>query len=225
MTTKTPTISEQTTAFLAQVATQAPPEIVQAFTDERASLDAHGLPAGIPAPGTKLPDAHLLDVDGNPTTLEAARDNRPAVLIFYRGAWCPFCNIAFKTYQAELAPALAKLGVALIAVSPQKPDGSMDMQQKHSLTFTLLSDPANALASKLGIVSPPRAENARAATIAFGVDIPGANLDNTDNTPMPTAVVVKADGTIVWIDVHPNYATRSEVTDILDAVRRNGVGA
>jgi peroxiredoxin len=218
--TSSPTIAEQSTTFLVGVATQARAHVVSALTNNFAALDAHGVPAGVPPVGATLPAANLLDVHGSATTLASARADKPAVLIFYRGAWCPFCNIAFKTYQAELVPALDQLGVQLIAISPQKPDGSMSMQQTHSLAFTLLSDPANALAANLGIVSPAQTPDVQAAVKEMGTDIAAANIDGTEDVPMPTAIVVDAGGRIRSIDVHPNFTTRSEVADIVNAVRR-----
>ena len=102
-----------------------------------------------------MPDGELLDVQGVPTTLAQVRAGRPAVVVFYRGAWCPYCNLALRTYQAELVPALAARGVELIAVSPQKPDGSLTMAETNKLTFSVVSDPGNQLASALGILSGP----------------------------------------------------------------------
>ena len=81
-----------------------------------------------------MPDGDLLDVHGDPTSLTRLRGGRPAVVAFYRGAWCPYCNIALRTYQSELVPALGRRGVELIAISPQKPDGSLTSAQSNELT-------------------------------------------------------------------------------------------
>jgi peroxiredoxin len=208
--------------MLAGFASNAPAHIVQTFRNERDRFDAFGVPADIPAIGSPLPEAELLDVHGNTIRLSEARGGKPAVIVFYRGAWCPFCNIALRTYQAELVPALDEMGIVLIAISPQKPDGSLSMQQINSLTFTVASDPGNQLAGKLGILSPSRSEEARAASAALGADVAAANADGTDAVPMPTTIVVDVGGTIAWIDVHANYTTRSEVAQILAAARRLG---
>jgi thiol-disulfide isomerase/thioredoxin len=71
-------------------------------------LAAAGEPSGVAQPGTPLPDGELLDVTGQPATLAQALSGNPAVLVFYRGGWCPYCNIALRTYQAQLVPALAE---------------------------------------------------------------------------------------------------------------------
>jgi peroxiredoxin len=217
MTTQTPSIEEQTQAFVTGPAAAMPAEVIAAFVAEQADLNAAGVPTGVRAPGAVMPDADLLDVHGAATSLAQVRAGRPAVVVFYRGAWCPYCNIALRTYQAELAPALDERGYAMIAVSPQKPDGSLTAAETNQLTYTVVSDPGNQLASALGILTAPSAE-AAAAQQKLGLDLAEHNADGGLTLPMPTTVVVDATGVIRWIDVHPNYTTRSEVPDILAAV-------
>jgi peroxiredoxin len=194
-----------------------PTEVMDAFVAEQVDLDEAGVPVGVSAPGAPMPDGELLDVRGAATSLAQVRAGRPAVVVFYRGAWCPYCNIALRTYQAELAPALADRGVVMIAVSPQKPDGSLSTAETNKLTYAVVSDPGNQLASALGILTEPSPEAAAAAQ-KVGLDVAEHNADGGLTLPMPTAVIVDATGVIRWIDVHPNYTTRSEVPDILAAV-------
>jgi peroxiredoxin len=217
-----PTIAEQVEVLNAGMAAQAPAEILQVFGEEQAGLDAGGVPEGVAGAGAAMPDAELLDVDGAATTLEAARGGQPAVVIFYRGEWCPYCNLALRAYQDQLVPGLGGTGYGMIAISPQKPDGSLTMKEKHSLSYTVLSDPGNQIAGQLGILSPESSDASREAAAAFGIDVAAANADGTDRVPMPTTVLVGADGTIQWIDVHPNYSTRSEPQQILDAIAAAG---
>ena len=217
MTTQTSSIGEQTQAFMAGPAAAMPADVMAAFVAEHVDLDDAGVPTGVSAPGALMPDGELLDVSGAATSLAQVRAGRPAVVVFYRGAWCPFCNIALRTYDAELAPALADRGFVMIAVSPQKPDGSLSAAQTNQLTYAVVSDPGNQLASALGILTEPSAE-AAAAQQKLGLDLAEHNADGGLTLPMPTTVVVDAIGVIRWIDVHPNYTTRSEVPDILAAV-------
>jgi len=172
---------------------------------------------GVIVPGQRLPDAELIDVDGAATTLLRELAGRRAVLVFYRGAWCPFCNIALKTYQAELAPELARRGVALLAISPQKPDGSLSMREKNQLSFAVLSDPASTLAGSAGIRTAPSAE-ARAMQLQMGLDLTEVNAGATTTLPMPTTLILDGDATARWVDVHPDYSTRSEPAEILAAL-------
>lgn len=221
MTSSTVSIADQVGAFNTAVADQIPAEALTTFTAEQARLDAAGVPAGVAAPGAVLPDVELLDVHGAPTSLFAVTGGQPTVIVFYRGAWCPYCNIALKTYQDQLLPQLNEHGIALVAISPQKPDGSLSSQQKNALAFPVMSDPGNVLADRLGILTTPSAQ-AQAAMAQLGLDLTAANADGTPTLPMPTVVIADADHTIRWIDVHPDYTNRTEVADIinvLDAVR------
>ncbi|MGA9358854.1 MAG: peroxiredoxin-like family protein [Mycobacterium sp.] len=217
MTMHTPTISEQARALATASVDRLPADVVAAFTADQSALDARGVPQNVVAPGFVMPDGDLLDVDGAPTSLARLRGGRPAVVVFYRGAWCPYCNIALRTYQAELVPALGERGVELIAVSPQKPDGSLTSAQSNELTFSVASDPGNQIATALGILTEPSPDSV-AAQVKLGLDLTEVNADGGTALPMPTVVVVDAAGIIRWIDVHPDYTTRSEVPDILAAV-------
>ena len=179
-----------------------PQEALALIAREREALATAGVPAGAPQVGQTLPDAGLLDMNGDPVTLYGLLGGRPAVLVFYRGEWCPWCNLALHAYQEQLIPHLDKAGVPLLALSPQKPDRSLVMAQKHGrVTFTVASDPANTLARMLGILSPERSEEARAASKVSGSDAAIANIDGTDEVPMPTTLVVDASRVVRWADV------------------------
>jgi peroxiredoxin len=185
--------------------------------DREQQLLATIVPDGVITPGQRLPDAELLDVHGQVTTLLNQLAGRRTVLILYRGAWCPFCNITLNAYQAELLPALINRGIGLIAVSPQTPDGSLTMKEKNALSFGVLSDPENALATAAGILTAP-SEETRALQLERDLDLTRVNADGTTTLPMPTSMILDPDRTVRWIDVHPDYSTRSEPAQILDAL-------
>jgi peroxiredoxin len=210
------TIAEQVIVLRQRTAAKAPAEIIAAFDSEQAELDAGGLPPGIPMPGTAMPDGELLDIAGATTNLAAIRNGAPAVVVFYRGGWCPYCNLALRNYEAELVPGLTELGVKLIAISPQKPEGSISTQERNQISYIVASDPGSKIATELGILTAPT-DDATAAQAKLGLDLKNVNADGTTTLPMPTVVVVDSDGTIRWIDVHPNYSTRTEPRDILTA--------
>jgi peroxiredoxin len=215
--TNQPTIADRVAELHQATAGHLPDEVRNAFGAEQATLQASGVPAGVAAPGDPMPHARLLDVHGAATTLAEAVGGRDAVVALYRGAWCPYCNLTLRAYQQDLVPQLAPRDIPLVAISPQKPDGSLSMQEKNELTFTVLSDPGNQLAAALGVLTAPT-DDARAAQRTLGLDLPEANADGTHGVPMPTVAIVDNAGVIRWIDIHPNYATRTEVADIVDAL-------
>ena len=167
--------------------------------------------------GSHLPDAAVTTIDGQATSLQKVVAAKPAILVFYRGGWCPYCNIALRTYQAQLVPALAERGIGLVAISPQAPDGSLSTKELKELTFTVLSDPGNQIAGQLGILTAP-SDGTRAAQLQLGLDLTQVNADGTTGLPMPTVVIADEDGVIRWIDVRLDYTTRAEPGQVLQAV-------
>jgi len=215
--TTTPTIAEQVASYHQGSAGQLPPEVAEAFATEQRELAAAGTPSVVAEPGSRLPDGELLDVGGRPTTLAQNLGGKPAVIVFYRGGWCPYCNIALRAYQAQLVPALAERGIGLVAIGPEAPDGSLSTKESKELTFTVLSDPGNQIAAQLGILTAP-SDGARAAQLQLGLDLTQVNADGTTGLPMPAVVIADADGVMRWIDVHPDYTTFTEPSQVLQAV-------
>jgi len=199
------------------MAGKLPEEVANQFAKDLTDLAAAGTPAGAATAGAAMPDGDLLDAHGAPTTLGAITAGKPAVVVFYRGAWCPYCNVALRAYEQELVPELVARGATMVALSPQKPDGSLTAQETNALSYAVVSDPGNQIAGKLGIVFTP-SEGSLKAQRELGLDTTTVNADGTTALPMPTTVVLDAEGVIRWIDVHPNYTTRSEVSDILAAL-------
>jgi peroxiredoxin len=143
-------------------------------------------------------------------------------VVFYRGAWCPYCNITLSHYQARLHATLVERGIELIAISPQTPNGSLTIQEKNELAFTVLSDPGNTLARHLGILTAP-SHDVRAAQLQLGLDLISVNADGSTALPMPTTIILDAGHILQWIDVHPDYTTRSEADDIAAALEAAGL--
>ena len=191
-------------------------DTTRVFEQEQADLAAQAPPETAHLLGTVVPDAALIDVEGAPIRLSVAVD-RPSVIVLYRGAWCPYCNLTLRAYQLQLLPDLEPRGMKLIAVSPQLPDGSLSIQERQELTFTVLSDPGNQIAAALGVLTQP-SEEALAAQMDMGLDLEEVNADGTIALPMPTVLIVDADRTIRWIDVRPDYSARTTPAEIAAAL-------
>jgi peroxiredoxin len=214
------TVAERIAALQEQAAANLPGEVLTVLGGERA-LQGGRVAAGGPRAGAPMPDGALLDAHGTATSLHGARAGAPAVVVFYRGAWCPYCNVTLRAYQEQLLPELGARGVALIAVSPQTPDGALTARETNELAYAVLSDPGNQIAGALGILTET-GEAARAVQAQLGIDVAASNADGTGAIPMPTVVVVDAAGTIRWIDIHPDYTTRTEPEAILKEVAALG---
>jgi peroxiredoxin len=212
-----PTYAEGLEALKASTANKLPEDIIATFAAEQTDLDAAGAPDGILATGAPLPDPDLIGAKGEATSIGEVRAGRPAVVVLYRGAWCPYCNLALRTYEQQLLPQLEARDIALIAISPQKPDGSLSMQETNDLGFAVLSDSGNQLASALGVLTEPLAAS-REAQGKLGLDLTEVNADGTAALPMPTVALVDGNGVLRWLDVRPNYTSRTEPAEILAAL-------
>ncbi len=212
-------ISDDVARFRDQTSRQALVEVMQVFDADQRGLDAAGVPTTVLRPPAPFPAADLLDIDGNTIGSRDVLAGRPAVVVFYRGAWCPYCNIALRAYQ-RLLPELTARETNLVAVSPQKPDGSLSAQQANELTFTLLSDPGCRLAEALGVITTT-SDDVLTAQSTLGLDLRSVNTEGTVAVPMPTVALVDATGVLRWIDVHPDYTTRTEPDQILAALDAN----
>jgi peroxiredoxin len=174
--------------------------------------------SAVPLPvGSTLTDVDLLAADGATTTLFVTLGDQTTVLVFYRGEWCPYCSIALRTYQRDLVPALDNFDAQLVAISPQRPDGSLTAKEKNELSFTVLSDPRNRLAHQFGIVITPSIASLEQQR-SLGLDLTERNADKTADLPMPTVAIIDSNRVVRFIDAHPDYATRTEPTEVVDAL-------
>jgi peroxiredoxin len=172
-------------------------------------------PAALPSPGSPMPDGDVTDITDTPTTLHATRDGRPAVVVFYRGGWCPYCNLTLRTYERDLVPVARSHGATLIAISADTPDGSLTW---HELTYDVLSDPNHTIARQLGILAAPPTDDTATHTWRATLGAPPARPSEDTGLPLPATVLVDAGGLIRWIDVHPDHVTRTEPAAIIHAL-------
>jgi peroxiredoxin len=213
------TIAEQVNDVKAAAATRLPAEVVAVFASDQAALADRGVPAGAVAVGDELAPFALPAATGQTRTLDELTANGSAVIVFYRGGWCPYCNLTLRTYQRDLLPQLSAHSARLVAISPETPDASLSTQEKAELTYTVLSDTGARLASTLGITFDP-SEEGLAAQQTLGVDIRTTRADEGTVLPMPTVLIVDPDHIVRFVDIHPDYTGRTEVNDILAALHR-----
>lgn len=132
------------------IAEQAPPEMIEQFMNFIKGMAENGVTANAPQPGDKAPDFALPNAVGDTVVLDDLLSRGPAVVTFYRGRWCVYCNTALRALQRSL-PEFEELGASLCAISPQTPDESLTMKEKAELEFEVLSDSGNAVAHQFGL--------------------------------------------------------------------------
>jgi len=167
--------------------------------------------------GTKAPEFRLPDVKGDLISLTNLLRDGPVVVTFYRGGWCPYCNIQLRAYQAAL-PQMADLGARLIAISPQLPEQSLSTALADELTFYVLSDVGNQAARRFGLVYT-LPEELRAALRSNNKALPGINGDESWELPVPATYVIARDGRIALAYIEVDYRKRLEPEALLNALR------
>ncbi|MCR8575448.1 peroxiredoxin-like family protein [Streptomyces sp. Isolate_219] len=185
---------------------------------ERAARDlaASGLAARALQTGDTAPRFSLPTATGDTVTLDALLSAGPVVLTFYRGAWCPYCNLALRALQRHHADITAR-GAQLVAISPQIPDESLTLTEKHSLAFDVLSDLGSDTAKQFGI-SFDLPDDLAVVYESFGFDLQRVNGGHPRTLPLPATYVIDQDATIRWTFLDTDYTTRAEPTDILAAL-------
>lgn len=199
-------LEQDLAAFKAEFARTAPagrPALYEAKIEELRAAFARDTAIGV----TDLaPDFDLPDARGGRVVLTEVLRSGPAVIAFYRGGWCPYCNLQLRAYQA-LLPRITAAGARLIAISPQLPDGSLGTAEKNALTFDVLSDVGNAVARSYGLVFA-LAEELREIMRANNRALPALNGDESWELPVPATYVVAPDRRVVLAHVEVDYRTR-----------------
>jgi peroxiredoxin len=211
------TIRQQSQQLQAAAAERLPAEVLQVFDRSIQDFLDRGIPADSIQVGDVLEPFTLDDATGTPVSLDQIVESGPAVIVFYRGGWCPYCNLALRTYQQELLPNLRAFGDRLVAISPQTPDESLSTVEKAALEFTVLSDPGARLADRIGIAFQ-QADDVLAAQRKLGLDLAEVNADGAIRLPRPTVLIVDPDRTVRFVYIQPDYTARTEVADIIAAL-------
>jgi peroxiredoxin len=184
---------------------------------QREYLVANAAREKFPQAGDKAPDFTLPDVQGGNVVLSTLLEKGPVVLVFFRFAGCPACNIALPYYEQHLYPGLAARGATLLGLSPQVPEKLIEIKTRHNLSYPIASDTDNRLGKHFGIVFSPTAE-ARANAEAKGSNMGETTGTGTWELPMPAVIVIGQDGIIRYADVSPDWLQRTEAEAVLAAL-------
>ena len=199
--------------FLVQLSSQVPAEVLkQLLVPIEQLTDSHAVQQAL-GEGEQAPDFTLPDAQGKAVMLSHLLQQGPVVLTFYRGEWCPFCNLTLRAYQQAL-PQFQELGARLLAISPQTPDHSLSTVEVKELTFPVLSDVGNQVARQYGLVYAID-EAVRAAHIQVGADLPLFNGDDSWELPMAGTFLVDQSGTVRLAFVDPNFTRRLDPSIII----------
>jgi peroxiredoxin len=175
-------------------------------------IDQHALKTG-----DKAPDFTLISAKGKTISLYQMLKEKPVILVFYRGGWCPYCNENLQAYQARLAD-IEKAGAKLIAISPQKPDKSWSTAEKNKLTFTVLSDSNNETSKAYHLLfTLPKA--LQKVYLSFGINLAETNDTGSWQLPIPATYVIDKTGHIIAHHVDINYKNRLPPQAAINALK------
>ena len=163
-------------------------------------------------PGFILPDSN-----NEARSLSDYLTRGPLVISFYRGAWCPYCNLEINALQSRLSDITA-CGCQLIAISPQVPDKSVDQINHSQLNFDVLSDIGNKLAKQCGLVFT-LPESLRPIYDAWEIDIPGHNGDSSFELPIPATYIIDSNGDVRYAHIDMDYTKRLEPDIIIEQLK------
>lgn len=210
-------LTDRIAEFTTAMAKNAPSEVVTALGAELRKLAESGIASRALKVGEKAPDFSLPDPRGVAVTLSMLLQKGPVVVTFYRGGWCPFCDLQLRAYE-RILPAIRLMGAELVAISPQTVDYALSDVQKKGLTFPVLTDAHNHVAREYGLVFT-LSDVLKRLQEAFGNPIPKFNGDDSWQLPMPGTFVVDRSGVVRLAHVDPDYTRRLEPAAILDALR------
>jgi len=206
------TLQDQLDAFKADFKTKAPAAAIDAFERSTQELIESGQAERALKAGDTAPEFTLTDPNGNPVSSKELLAKGPLVVTFYRGVWCPYCNIELKALQ-EVVGEIEARGAQLVAISMQGPENSRKSQRDNGLSFPILTDHSGTLAGQFGIRWTLQHYLVEFHKM-FKVELPVIHNDGKWQLPMPARYVIAQDGTIAYAEVNPDYTRRPEPSDL-----------
>ncbi len=212
-------LQERLDALKAKFETEmAPPEVVAVMHRVTDELIASGQAERALKAGNRAPAFTLPDPEGRLVPLQNLLAKGSLVLTFYRGAWCPYCNLDLQALE-EARPEIEARGASLIAISQQTAANSRKAQLSNKLSFPILIDKGGELATKFGIRWRLPGD-LQAIYKRLGADLVTFNGEDSWTLPMPARYVIGQDGVIVYAEVNPDYTQRPEPSDIFPVLDR-----
>ncbi|PCI64136.1 MAG: alkyl hydroperoxide reductase [Kordiimonadales bacterium] len=210
----TKTLAEMITGSAKRI----PPETLQVMNKAISDLAATGIVGAALATGVKAPDFTLKSANGGMVSLSGSLAKGPVVLVFYRGAWCPYCNIELRAYQEALSR-INELGATLVAVSPQTADNSLTSKEKNELTFDVLSDAGFAVSDAYGLTFE-LPDSLVEVYKKFGISLVESNGADDWRLPIAATFVIAQDGTVVLDSVDVDYKVRLDPEEVIACLEK-----
>ncbi|MGE6354962.1 peroxiredoxin-like family protein [Flavobacterium sp. NPDC079362] len=210
------TLAKQIESLNNELAQQVPVAVLEIFERSIAALKTQNIKNKMAQIGDKIIPFSLPNASNHLIHSKDILENGKMILAFYRGSWCPYCNLELRALQENLSKITNK-NVTLLAVSPQSTDESMKIIEKHLLTFDVLTDKNNMLAKQLGI-SFELQEFALPTYQAMGINLEDFNKNKENTLPVPAVFVIDCDGSICYKYADADYRNRLDIDELLQSL-------
>ncbi|WP_396600317.1 peroxiredoxin-like family protein [Algibacter sp. R77976] len=197
---------------------QAKPEFMKGVDDVISKAKAFEQGSDAIKIGQKAPNFELPNQEGKPILLATLLEQGPVVVTFYRGDWCPYCNLQLRALQAKLNDIHA-LGATLVAISPQVPDGSLTESEISKMEFIVLSDQDAKVAQQYGVAWEVPEFLMEHMRVDRGLNLDKVNNGNGAILPIPATFILNTNSVVTWNYVNVDYRTRSEPDEIIEALK------
>ena len=219
--TLTETLKRELEAFDQTVLVKAlPAPAYESIANGIALLTQTNILAGVIKVGETAPEFALPDADGKIVPLSDWLKQGPVVLTFYRGEWCPFCNLQLRALQ-EILPKFQEFKATLLAISPQTPENTEVSRNAKALTYPVLSDFGNTVAKQYGLVYKVDRGSYEAHT-SIGIDYNHFYGDDSHELPLTATIIISKEGTVQNVFVTTNFKQRAEPADVVAALAALG---
>lgn len=214
----TTTLGAQLSEYKQNFIQRVDPARVAVMETATAALRATGIEQQALNVGDLVPPLSMPDALGRTVDLHELWQQGPLVVVFYRGGWCPYCNLELRAWQHEL-DSLAQLGATLVAISPQTPDTSLSTVEKNELRFPVLSDSQLEAAKAFGVGFDMPAELVKLYS-GIGHDLPVINGNGQWYLPIPATYVIGVDGRVLFAHLDADYRERAEPAVVMACLRQ-----
>ena len=151
--------------------------------------------------GETLPNANFQNVEGETVQLKAILEEKPTILVFYRGGWCPYCNVQLSGL-VEIEEDILELGYQIVAISPDDYKNLQSTIENNSTKYKLLSDPNGEFIQEIGIAFRT------SSSLKEYIIAKGQKGETSSVMPAPTVMIVDKKGVIKFEYINPNYKER-----------------
>lgn len=213
------TLQEELKQMKDATMTRMPQSVIQVFKNSILNIKQQQLKQNSLQKGDYIKDTILTDLKGNNVLLSSFIQNDYLILNFYRGGWCPYCNMELRAYE-KLSPKFKKLNIDIIGISAELPSFTNETTLKNAISFPVVTDKNAQLMKKIGLIFQLD-EASKKEYDNFGLDLSKFHGNIHNELPVPAIYVVDKTMKIIYTHFNEDYMSRLEPTDLLKTLHNN----